>query len=692
MVGRTRCRFLYKLYETRSIRSTGGSLSPVRHPCLTAQRRKSILPVMYHHDWELMQSIVSGERTREYTLRINTHARWCEFQEMVKTAEETAALMREAGLEQVELIETPADGRTMYAGWANPCFWHVEDAVLKVIDPPTDDAVLAHYRSNPCSLMLYSKPTTPDGISAEIVTMDPHRADVQGKIVLVEDAGINTTMSLFRQGALGVLCDQLVTDPYIRPPEAMQDVRRWYNYAIPPWDTDQKGFGFSLTPRQGRDLRALLAQSKRVVAHALVKANIGTGPLYVVTGLLPGTSEEEIAITAHLYEWGADDNASGCALGIEIARALADAIQRGEIARPLRGLRLIYGMEVRGTAAYLALCSQAQRLRAGINLDMVGVEQNAGRVICTLDSPLLANPGYHHFFVERLLEELREEYPYFRFNRQPETLTDDNAMGEPLFDAGCPAVWQMPAPHHHNSLDTQDHISPIMLRLMGTWSGTYVLFLMNAGQEQAAWLAQLAYERVRRDVLRECERMITGSTDCLATATLYERMEFLKSYGVQVICSVKRLIAAQTSPDPTADLAERFRRFVSDQERDVANRLSLMGRAFPIPALPSAHAAREARALLPRKAFPGYLGWEWIQFLPETERQTFLKETGTAFGWCAPQWMQMALFWSNGARDLLSIYNTMRAAGLSVSLEQLIACVQALARNGLVTLADPEQE
>ena len=102
---------------------------------------------------------------------------------------------------------------------------------------------------------------------------------------------------------------------------------------------------------------------------------------------------------------------------------------------------------------------------------------------------------------------------------------------------------------------------------------------------------------------------------------------------------------------------------------------------------PSEELVADARTIVPTKAFPGYLGWEWIQFVPQEEREAFLEATGEQFSWCAPGWMQMALFWSNGHRDLLEIHDRMRVTGDGVELKRLLACIEGLARHGYVTLS-----
>ena len=151
---------------------------------------------MFESTWQTMAEVISGENARTCTLRINEHAQWEGFEALVRTAEVTAEMMREAGLKEVELIETPADGRTAYGGWVNPEFWHVEEAALQIVEPQVEEPLLADYRSNPCSLMLYSRPTPPEGVTAEVVAIvgSGEEAlagrDVAGKIVLLQPAGM----------------------------------------------------------------------------------------------------------------------------------------------------------------------------------------------------------------------------------------------------------------------------------------------------------------------------------------------------------------------------------------------------------------------------------------------------------------------------------------------------------------------
>src|SRR4029079_10342751 len=70
---------------------------------------------------------------------------------------------------------------------------------------------------------------------------------------------------------------------------------------------------------------------------------------------------------------GANDNASGCATILEVARTLGRLVKDGRIPRPRRTLRWIFPPEVEGTVVVLnARPELAARVKAAIHMDMVG--------------------------------------------------------------------------------------------------------------------------------------------------------------------------------------------------------------------------------------------------------------------------------------------------------------------------------
>src|SRR5262249_28762129 len=152
--------------------------------------------------------------------------------------------------------------------------------------------ILADYALNPTSLMLYSLPTPPEGITAELVVADkleemtPER--LSGRLVLTSGIGVEYSLAAMRAGAVGLVSDSRNAQRFFKNGPEVDLTNEWHNFTIPPWDRPNKGFGFSLSPEQGRELRSLLASGQPLRLHALVKTHHYEGILPVVSGRLPG--------------------------------------------------------------------------------------------------------------------------------------------------------------------------------------------------------------------------------------------------------------------------------------------------------------------------------------------------------------------------------------------------------------------
>jgi len=98
-----------------------------------------------------------------------------------------------------------------------------------------------------------------------------------------------------------------------------------------------------------------------------------------VTAAIPGSDpqwkDEEIAFSCHLDHQrpGANDNASGCAAILEVARTLEKLINNKQLAPPARTIRFLFPPEIEGTMALLIGKPEfANRIKAVIHMDMVG--------------------------------------------------------------------------------------------------------------------------------------------------------------------------------------------------------------------------------------------------------------------------------------------------------------------------------
>ena len=92
-------------------------------------------------------------------------------------------------------------------------------------------------------------------------------------------------------------------------------------------------FGFSLSYREAAHLRELCREGP-VQVYARVDTTLYDGAVENVTSYIPGTGgDEEVLMLAHIYEQGANDNASGAGLSLEVFRTLGVEAARQAVIR-----------------------------------------------------------------------------------------------------------------------------------------------------------------------------------------------------------------------------------------------------------------------------------------------------------------------------------------------------------------------
>ena len=448
---------------------------------------------MYTPLWKAVAPHLCAERMQSDIAEFFALSRWSSFDKINALAERIAAKMNEIGLSDVRLIEAPADGKTAYGGWVMPKAYDVEAARLSLLPNDGSPQLLADYHDNPTSLMLYSRSTPEEGITAELVVADSveecRAQTLAGRLVLTSCGGVALSQAAMSAGAVGLICDGRFGRRFIKEGAYLDDTNEWHNYTIPPWDDEGKGFGFSIAPSLGRPLRAMLKSGEKVRLHAVVKTRHYDGVLPVISGLLPGLEPEEIVLTGHYDEFGADDNCSQIAVGLEVLRVLRAMIEAGEMPPLKRSIRLLFPMEVRGFNALIQDHEETKNIRLGLNIDTVGTDQNQATTLCTLVESFAALPSFAEEFLAELLGRVAEENPLFRWRRVGADVID-NVFGEPLIGAPTPCLYHYSATHHL-ALDTPDRISSAMLVQMARVAATYAGFVANAGLNEALWLIEL---------------------------------------------------------------------------------------------------------------------------------------------------------------------------------------------------------
>ncbi len=431
-----------------------------------------------------------------------------------EAAEYACQRLRGFGL-AAQILSYPA--REGIAFWAQPSFqeWEARGATLHLVEP--ERWKLADYHDTKLSLIQRSAPFQGE---AELVVLEDgleeeeyQGLDVRGKVVLTKgDVRRVHYLAVERGRAAGILCDGIKELAGLERrsllPQALQYTSFWW------YGGERRCFGFVLSPQEGTRLRRLAQGLKEEGAppprlQAGVDSRFQDGSLEVVSATLPGEGEGEVTAVAHLChpQWSANDNASGAATLMEIARTL------GRLAPPRRTIRFLLVPELTGTHAYLA--SQEGRIPemiAGLNLDMVGENQELCGSTLVVERLPTSTPAFAGDLLERILEDVAHEtpdyagtggYPSFRYGATPFSGGSDHVvLSDPLVGIPTPLLIQWPDRFYHTSLDSWDKVDPQMLARVGKVAGTYLYFLALAGKKEACWLAGEILTRFKERLVR----------------------------------------------------------------------------------------------------------------------------------------------------------------------------------------------
>jgi aminopeptidase YwaD len=295
-------------------------------------------------------------------------------------AEFVRAKAEAAGLVDARIERFPADGETRYAHFRSYLGWAPQEAWLELVQPRHE--TLARFPELPVALADYSQDAdvTADLVDVGQGTSSDHYAGktVAGRLVLASGAlDAVHRLAVIEHRAAGILSDFPNQQSAWSGDD--RDLVRWGH--LSPYEKRNR-FAFMLSRRQSESLRMHLAGGERVVLQAHVRAKLVPSTFDVVSPTIPGTNPTagDVLLTAHLCHQsaGANDDASGSATILEVGRALASAIARGALSRPIRTIRFVWVPEIAGSQAWLIRNPEiARRLAGGIHLDMVGGRADA---------------------------------------------------------------------------------------------------------------------------------------------------------------------------------------------------------------------------------------------------------------------------------------------------------------------------
>jgi aminopeptidase YwaD len=519
---------------------------------------------------------LSGESAKRNLEVISQSHRMRASQGFRAAAEHVAAELRSYGLDDVEILQFPADGKTMFGTQKSRPSWDVKAAELWELQQGatgwTRAGKIADWETTPLSLAQDSESAN---VSADLVDVgagtteaDYRGKQVRGKLVLVSSQPEAVqALAVARLGAAGIIS------------YAQNQRTAWWgeNADLLRWGhldsfAPEPVFAFMVRPSQAREWQQRLAAGQAVRLQAIVDAGRHVGSYDIVSARIrggdPALATQEIVYSCHLDHPrpGANDNASGCATILEVARTFAQLIRDGTLPRPARSLRFIWPPEVEGTTILLnARPDMTARFIAAIHMDMVGGGPETKAVFRVTRSPA-SLPSFVNDVAEAVAGFVNEQtlahasgadvtYPLVAAGGGKEALlaypdeftagSDHTVLTDGAFR--IPAVYlnDWPDRYIHTDRDLPANIDPTKLEraaFIGAGTGWYLANLSGA-------VADDLLELVNRQRLVRTARMLGRSSTLEGTeAAVLHRFHW--AYERELVESITRfapLTAAQSS-------------------------------------------------------------------------------------------------------------------------------------------------
>ncbi len=649
---------------------------------------------MFSSLYKTIRAAYSGDSAKNFVTDLSRFHRIQASPGYRAAAQYVQRQLADLGLE-TEVITFPA--RYDVLSWSSHHFqeWSCEKATLRLIEPTSEARTLADFRAQPMSIIQRSAPF--NGELEVVVLDDGTRADdyanvdVAGKMVFTcKPIEAVRDLAIEQHGAVGILSDWLAesqTRARWDLPDALQYTSFWWT------GHERRVCGFVLTPREGEKLRALIkkenAAGRAVRVHAEVVSRLYDGAIEAITALLPGSGDEEVVVVGHLCHPapGGNDNASGAAATMEAARALQVLIESGQLPTPKRSLRFLWIPEMTGTYAYLARREQdLAQLIAGVNLDMVGANQELCGSSFLIDAPPEATASFALDLLEAVREAATQEvgffsggaYALFRYATTPFGGGSDHYIfSDPSVGVPMPMLIQWPDKFYHTSADTLDKVDPRMLGIIGSVATTYAYWLANADDDGARRLGELMTAKGKQRIIQVMQRE-KGSEGDKGDAENKGKLEEIVAYRVgreqAALETLKRL-------SPTLEVSGWMLEIGEFAERELAR---IKSTPTPIPT-PTELEERAAR-MIPVRMYKGPIALRGhVAQLSQAERAEFNRLGARAMGGMGVV-PTLAVYWADGKRTVLEIAKLVELECGKQELEFIVAYFEWLAKMRLITL------
>lgn len=465
---------------------------------------------MYHTIFAMLQKEFSSKNAFQYLEELSRFHRVQCSPGLRSAAQLCQRWLQKAGLNS-SISHYPADGETSYFTYTMPQEWSIEEASLYLCSKEGEEKLLS-FEDCELSVAQRSSSTPPQGLKGPFVVIEnAHQKenyaglDIRGKWILTDQRPSTVKQWAICHGALGILTDARGEQLSPRDAKDLGDIHQYHAL----WGASEKenAVAFVLTPNQGKRLRLLAKRGEEVLLKGMVRSSFYQGSSENVTASIEGETTEEILLLAHLCHPrpSANDNASGVAALLEVARSLSYLIRNQALKRPRRTIRFLLMPEMTGTYNYLCDSTTAlDRTLMALNLDMVGGIQDHGGGALSVERPPLAIASFGQELLEEMLKRSFNsssnvgksfQFPSFRAQMMPFSGGSDHSiLNDPSIGIPCPMLIQWPERSYHTCADTPERIDASALKRAGLLAGVYAYFMANGEEREASWLMDRVVE------------------------------------------------------------------------------------------------------------------------------------------------------------------------------------------------------
>lgn len=480
---------------------------------------------------DLLNGNLDGEKAKEHVVQIAGYHRVQASPGYRAAADYVLNKLREFGFSETEAyVETYlSDGKKEYQTWPSPPGWEINSARLKMIEP--EEIELGSYPDVAMSLMSYSNPGE---AQSEVVWVgqgtddsDYANKNVKGKFALCTGNGEDAhRLGVIKYGAKAIV--SFLDDK--RGRENRDMVR--YTGIWPRGDELSKvTFGFNISNRNGEKIKSLLEGGKKVVLHGVVEGKgLHQATMEVVVATIRGKqyADEELLFTAHLDhpKECANDNASGSAAILDIARSFKELIRERKLPQPARSIRFLWVPEWYGSMAYIdahpefAGPAAGGKVLASVNMDMVGENLELLHSKMFLVQSPWSVPSCLNDVVSNMasmVDKMNIQKPtgsrsQFNYRVVPFRGGSDHMM---TLDRKIPSVMLSHSDYtHHTTFDTPSNVDPTELQRSELIAASSVWYLANLSAAEAFDLLELVKSNTYAnlgEMARTVRAKITGA-------------------------------------------------------------------------------------------------------------------------------------------------------------------------------------